>query len=202
MQLAAVFALFIGYAALSQVGYSNPNAKGLGAALSVAPVMLIGVILVWRWVHALAAVFVAAALCAILYRYWPVIERNYVWSDLVQQCGLYGLVAVAFARSLFGGRVPLCTQLAKTLHDSLAPAEIVYLRRATVAWALFYAALTAAILILHFVAPLRIWSIFVNFGTIGLIIVAGVIDLAIRYRVLPRRPGDGIIAIIRRSLIG
>lgn len=202
LQLAAVFAIFVGYAALSHFGYSDPNAKALGAALSVAPVMLIGVILLWRWTHALAALLAAALLCALLYWYWPIVEKHYPCSDLVQQCGLYGLVAVAFARSLFGSRVPLCTQLADKLHGSLAPAEIIYLRRATVAWAIFYILLTAAILILYFTAPLRSWSLFVNFATIGLMIIAGIIDFAIRYRVLPRRPGDGILAIIRRSLTG
>ena len=62
--MAAVCALFVGYAALSQYGYSDPSAKGLGAALSVAPIVLIGVILVWRWVNALAAVLVAGGLSA------------------------------------------------------------------------------------------------------------------------------------------
>lgn len=202
LQLAAVCALFVGYAVLSHFGYSDPNAKGLGAALSVAPVMLIAVIFVWRWTHAIAALLVAALLCAILYEYWPVVERHYAWSDLVQQCGVYALVTVGFARSLFGGRIPLCTQLAGKLHASLAPLEITHLRRATIAWSIFYAALTAAILILYFVAPLRIWSLFVNFAAIALIIAAGIIDLAIRYQVLPRRPGDGILAVIRRSLTG
>lgn len=200
--MAGVFAIFVGYAALSNFGYSDPNAKGLGAALSVAPVMLIGVTMLWRWTHALAALVVAALLCAVLYKYWPIVERHYSWSDLAQQCGLYGLVAAAFVRSLFGGRVPLCTQLAEKLHGSLAPAEISYLRLATVAWAIFYALLAAAIFVLYFIVPLRSWSLFVNFATLGLMIAAGVVDFAIRHRVLPRRPGGGILAILRRSLTG
>lgn len=202
LQLAAVCALVVGYAALSHIGYSDPNAKGLGAALSVVPVMLIGVIFVWRWLHASAALLVGTLLFAILYKYWPVVEKHYAWSDLVQQCALYAFAAAGFARSLLGGRVPLCTQLAHKLHDSLVPSEITYLRCATLAWAIFYAVLTATILILYFIAPLRSWSLFVNFTAISIIITAGIIDLAIRYRVLPRRPGNGVLTVIRRSLTG
>jgi uncharacterized membrane protein len=200
--LAAIAALIIGYAVLSQYSASSPNAKGLGAALSVAPVALIGLILVWRWTRPVTALLTTAAVCALLYRYWPVIERNYEWSDLAQQCGIYGLVALSFARSLFAGRVPLCTQLAEKMYGALTPREIAYTRGATVAWAVFYGLLALAILVLFFGASLRVWSLFVNFATFGLMMVMGVADHAIRRRVLPRHARSGILALIRRTLIG
>jgi uncharacterized membrane protein len=200
--LAAVAALVIGYAALSHYSASSPDAKGLGAALSVAPVLLIGLILAWRWTRPLTALLIAAASCAVLYRYWPVIERNYEWGDLVQQCGAYALIASSFARSLFAGRIPICTRLANTVHGALTPVEIAYTRRATVAWAVFYALTAGAIVVLFFTASLRHWSLFVNFGVFGLMIVMGLADHAIRRRVLPRHPGGGILGVIRRSLIG
>jgi uncharacterized membrane protein len=202
LQLAAVAALVIGYAALSHYSTVSANSKGLGAALSVAPIALIGVILAWRWTRPLMALLIAASLCALLFRYWAVVERNYEWADLAQQCGAYGLVALAFARSLFAGHVPLCTQLANQVHGPLSPAEITYTRRATEAWVVFYVLLTIAILILFFVVSLRVWSLFVNFAVFGLMILMGMADHAIRRRVLPRHENGGILAIIRRSLIG
>jgi uncharacterized membrane protein len=193
--------LFIGYALLSQYS-SSAHATGLGAALSLAPVLVIGVILAWRWIGPLTAVFLAALACAALYRYWPFVERNYEWADLVQQCGVYGLVALVFARSLFGGRVPICTELADKMYGTLTPVEIAYTRRATLAWSWFYTLLAAAILILFFAATARVWSLFVNFATFGLMMLMGIGDHAIRRRVLPRHPSGGILAIIRRSLTG
>jgi uncharacterized membrane protein len=92
--------------------------------------------------------------------------------------------------------------MAEKLHGSLAPMEIAYTRRATAAWAVFYLLLTGAILALFFLVSPIAWSLFVNFETYGLIILMGIADLIIRHRVLPRRPGSGIFAIIRRSLIG
>jgi uncharacterized membrane protein len=201
-QLTAVAAIVIGYAALSHYSSSAPDAKGLGAVLSVAPVALIGVILVWRWTRPLVALLTAILLCACLYRYWPVVMTNYEWADLAQQCGAYALVATSFARSLFGNRVPLCTQLSDKLHGPLTPVEIAYTRHATVAWAVFYTLLATAILILFFEVSLRTWSLFVNFAAFGLIIFMGLADHAIRHRVLPRHRDGGILAAIRRALIG
>jgi uncharacterized membrane protein len=202
LALAALTALVIGYAALSQYSASSPTAKGLGATLSVAPVILIGLVLVWRWARLLTALLVAAALCALLYRYWPAIERNYRWADLAQQCGVYGIAALSFARSLFGGRVPLCTQLAGTMYGVLTPAEIAYTRSATQAWMLFYGILSLASAILFFTTSPHVWSLFVNFATFALMMLMGIADHAIRRRVLPRHPHSGILALIQRSLTG
>lgn len=202
LQLTALAVLIIGYAALSHYSASEPDAKGLGAVLSVAPVALIGVILVWRWTRPLLALLTAIVLCAGLYLYWPVVKNNYEWADLVQQCGAYALVAASFARSLFANRVPLCTQMANKMHGSLAPVEIAYMRRATIAWALFYALIATAILILFFAVSPRGWSFFVNFATFGLIVVMGIVDHAIRHRLLPRHRGGGILAAIQRALVG
>jgi uncharacterized membrane protein len=202
LQLAALAALIIGYAALSQYSASSPDAKGLGAALSVSPVLVIGLILAWRWTRPAVAVAIAAATGALLYRYWPAIERNYEWADLVQQCGAYGLVALGFARSLFAGRIPLCTQLAEKMHGQLTAAEIAYTRRATEAWCVFYVLIAVAILVLFLCVPLSVWSLFVNFATFGLIVLMGVADHAIRRRVLPRHPPGGILAVLRRALLG
>jgi uncharacterized membrane protein len=200
-QLAAVAALVIGYAALSQYSNSAPNAKGLGAALSIGPVLLLGALLVWRWTRPLIAMLAAAFSCALVYRYWTFLERNYEWADLVQQCGIYGLVSLSFARTAFAGRVPMCTQLAIQMHGELTPAELAYMRRATVVWAAFYLLIAAAILALFFVASQRVWSAFVNFATFGLIIAACIADHVIRRLVLPHRSG-GLLSMLRRTLIG
>jgi uncharacterized membrane protein len=55
---------------------------------------------------------------------------------------------------------------------------------------------------LFFEAPLRIWSLFVNFATFGLIIIMGVADHAIRRRVIPRASDGGLLGIIRRAIVG
>jgi uncharacterized membrane protein len=200
--LTAVAAILIAYAAMSHYSASNPNAKGLGAILSIAPVALIGLILVWRWTRPLLALVIATLLCACLYRFWGIVKDNYEWADLVQQCGAYALLAISFLRSLFAKRTPLCTQMTDKLHGPLTPQEITYTRRATEAWAVFYALIAVVILVLFFSVSIRVWSLFVNFATFGLIILMAIADHAIRRRVLPHHRRGAMLAAIKRALIG
>jgi uncharacterized membrane protein len=120
----------------------------------------------------------------------------------LQQCALYGLVALVFARSLLARRTPLCTLLAQQMYGELTATESAYMRRATAAWALFYGLMTAAILALFFAVSRRNWSLFANFIAWGLIILAGFVDHALRHRLLPRHREGGILTLIRRSLAG
>jgi uncharacterized membrane protein len=200
--LTAIGVLVIAYAALSYYSDSSPHAGNLGAALSIGPVLFIGLVLLWRWTKPSTAFLATALLGACLFRYWGLIEKNYRWADLAQQCGIYGLIALSFARSMFGGRVPVCTQLSIQMHGPLTPVETAYTRRATIAWAIFYLLITAAIVMVFFVATRSVWSFFVNFATFGLIIFMAVADHALRRRLLPRHPAGGIPGIIRRSIIG
>lgn len=201
-QLAIVAVLIGAYALVSQYSYSSPDAKGLGAGLSVGPIVLIGIALAWRWTHRLVAALITAMTAALLYFYWPFLETHYEWSDLVQQAGAYAIVALGFGRSLRLGRAPTCTALADQLHGPLDAKEIAYTRRATVVWFGFYTLLAAAIVIVFFAASAHVWSLFVNFGTFGLMGLLFALDHAIRHRVLPRRPGGGMIAALLHSVTG
>jgi uncharacterized membrane protein len=201
-QLAIIAAIIIGYAALSYYSDSRPDVPDLAASLSFAPVVLIGLVLAWRWTRPLVVIFIFALTCAVLYRYWAFIRSNYQWSNLAQQIGAYGFLALGFARSLARGLVPLCTQLAERLHGPLTPAEVAYTRRATVAWAAFYALLTLAIAVLFFGASVRVWALFVNFGTFGLIALMFFVEHTVRLKVLPHRPRGGTLVALRQFLIG
>jgi uncharacterized membrane protein len=194
--------MVMGYAALSYYGGSKPDAKGFGTALSIGPVVVVALFLVWRWTRPAIAVIFAVLVGTCSYRYWGFFERNFDVANLIEQCGAYALIALSFARTLFAGRVPLVTQLSQEIHGALIPAEIVYTRLATAAWAVFYGLLAAAILILFYLVPQSTWSFIVNVATFAIIFVAVLVDFAIRRAVLPRRPRDGLAAMLKRALIG
>jgi uncharacterized membrane protein len=203
-RIVVITVALLAYAALSQYSASpaNSHAKTIGALLSVVPVLLIAVALVWWWSWRLTALLIAALSGVLLYRNWPLIERNYEWADLIQQFAIYGLVTLVFVRSLFANRIPLCALLAQQMYGELTAHENSYMRWATVAWAAFYGLMTAAVLGLFFAASRRDWSFFVNFTAWGLMVLAGFIDHALRRRLLPRHREGGILALIRRSLAG
>jgi uncharacterized membrane protein len=197
LQLAAIIAFVVAYAGLSH--YSNSVAKthDLGVALALGPLLAVGLVLIWRWTHLAVALLGAAAVGVVLRHYWPMLEKNFSVVYLLQEAGFYGLMAASFGQSLLGGRVALCTQLADKVHGPLTPQEVLYTRRVTAAWTLFFILITAATLSLFVFAPLRIWSLFANFCVLPLIGLMFVAEYAVRQRVLPQVPRPGILAAVR-----
>ncbi len=197
LQLAAVVVFFIAYSVLSHYSNSNPQARDLGAGLALAPMLTLGFVLLWRWRGALIALAAAAAAVFLLYHYWPLFTQNFSVVYLIQQCGFYGIMAFSFGRSLLGGRVPLCTQFADKLHGPLSALELRYTRSVTVAWVIFFLLNMAVSCVLFEFAPLRVWSLFVNFFSLPLILLMFVAEYAVRRRVLPQVQRNGLIATLR-----
>jgi uncharacterized membrane protein len=201
LQLAAIIAFIGAYAGLSH--YSNiAQTHELGVGLALGPPLTVGLLLLWRGTHLAVAVLGAAAAAVLLRHYWPVLEKNFPLVYLLQEGGLYSLLAASFGQSLFGGRVALCTQIADKVHGPLTPQELRYTRRVTAAWALFFALITVATLSLFLFAPLRIWSLFANFCVLPLIGLMFVAEYAVRRRVLPQVPRGGILAAVRVYFAG
>lgn len=202
LTLVIVAALMGGFALLSQYSYATPEAKGLGAGLSVGPIALVGIFLAWRWTPRLIAALLTLGIGVLLLIYWPFLKTHYEWSDLIQQVGAYAMVATGFGRSLLPGRTPLCTQLASQIHGPQTPVELRYTRGATWVWFAFYTLLAVAILIVFLRASPRAWSLFTNFGSFGLMAALFLADHGLRRLVLPRRPGGGILAALLHSVTG
>jgi uncharacterized membrane protein len=197
LQLAAISAFVVAYAGLSHYGNSVAKTHDLGLGLALGPVLTVGLLLLWRWAHLWVALLGAAASAVLLRHYWPVLEKNFSVVYLLQEGGFYSLMAASFGLSLLGRRVALCTQLADKLHGPLTPQEVLYTRRVTAAWALFFTLITAATLSLFVFAPLRIWSLFANFCVLPLTGLMFVAEYAVRRRALPQVPRRGILAAVR-----
>jgi uncharacterized membrane protein len=196
LQLAAIIVLVITYAGLSHYGNSAVNSHYLAVALVLGPVLLVGLVLLWRWIGPWAALPAATA-ALLLGHYWPVLEKNFSVVYLLQEVGVYGLMAASFGRSLIGQRVALCTQLADKIHGPLTAQEVRYTRRITAAWALFFLLITAATVGFFAFAPLRIWSLFANFCVIPLVALMFVVEYSVRQRALPQMPRQGILAAVK-----
>src|SRR5580698_6140717 len=202
LQLATVILFVVAYAALSHYGNSMAKTHDLGVGLAVGPVLTVGLLLLWRWTHWGVALLAAAAAAALLRQFWPVLERSFAWVYLIQEGGFYSLMAASFGQSLLGDRVALCTQLADKIHGPLTPQEVIYTRRVTAAWALFFILIVAVTMGLFLFAPLRIWSLFANFCVLPLIGLMFVAEYAVRKRALPQVRRGGILAAVRVYFAG
>lgn len=197
LQLSAIVAFAVAYAVLSHYSNSSAGSHDLGIALAVLPLLMVGLVLLWRcaqwWVAALAA----AAAAALLHDYWRFLEQNFSLVYLLQEGGFYSLMSASFGQSLLGGREALCTQLADKVHGPLSPREVLYTRQVTAAWAIFFLFITAATVVLFMLAPLRIRSLFANFCVPALIGLMFAGEYAVRRHTLPQVQRAGLLAAVR-----
>jgi uncharacterized membrane protein len=197
LQIVAVAVLLIAYAGLSHYSNSNSQARDLATLLALAPMLTLGGLMVWRWNGLLLALLLGAAVLLLLHDYWSLLIEEFSIVYLIQQAGFYVLMAWTFGRTLFKGRVPLCTEFADKIHGPLTALELRYTRGVTWAWVLFFLGNLSLTFVLFALAPLRTWSFFVNFVSLPLVLLMFVVEFAVRRRVLPQVQRHGLIATLR-----
>ena len=188
LQVAAVGVTLAGYLGLAHYANTRPQMPGWAAGLSLTPEFALALGVVWRSTSPAVTLLLAVAVSVPLLHFWPQIERHSSWMYFVQEAGLDGFLALTFALTLRRGGVPLCTRLAAALHDPLSPAELLYTRRVTLAWAWFFLAMLCVSCVLFMESSQRIWSYFANLCALPLIAAMFVVENRVRRRVLP--PGD------------
>jgi len=196
VQYAAACVAVALYAGLSHYSNSAAGGRELGTALALAPITLVAAILAWRTTPRAVAALLCAGLAGAIVGLWPVLRQNYPLVNLVQDSSVYCLLGITFGRSLLPGRVALCTQLANREHGPLSADEVRYTGRVTAAWSAFFFLITVVSILLYVWAPLRIWSVFINFCVLPLVGVMFIAEYQLRRRILPGKR-TGLLATLR-----
>jgi uncharacterized membrane protein len=183
---ALVAASIVLYALLEHYANTTRGSAAFGAALAIAPLLAAWLLLArrtpWPRLSLLAASLLVGTL---LIQCWSRIERNFSLMFMLQQAGLYLILAVGFGRSLSAGQVPLCTRWATIVHGPLAAPVQRYTRSVTLAWTIFFVAIGLSSVMLYALAPLRTWSFFSNFLTLPLAALIFAIEYQVRRLRLP-----------------
>jgi uncharacterized membrane protein len=79
----------------------------------------------------------ASIVCAGLL-YWPILLARLDWIYLIEHAVTNGAMCWFFAHTLFGGRTPIITTLARAIHPDLPEKVVHYTRQVTIAWAAFH----------------------------------------------------------------
>ena len=154
--------------------------------LAIAPLLLVLSKMLSHWRFSVVVLpLVAIAGTLLLWRHWEALERHFDWIYLCQECALYGTLAALFGRTLLPGEIPLCTRWATQVHGPLPPEVRRYTRAVTLLWALFFALIVAATLLLYLLAPRRVWSLFVNLLVLPAIAALFAAEYLWRRRALP-----------------
>jgi len=192
-----IVTLLVGYPLLAHYTNESGHSANLGALVAIAPVLLIALLLAWRSARRLAMLGATLLSCGVLWFAWPALERHFGLVYWLQNMAMQLILFMTFARTLMAGRQPLCTRFAEAMHAPLTPRHQIYTRQVTLAWSLFFAAMTLASTLLFFLAPLPTWSIFANFLTLPLVALMFIAEYGVRRYVLPEAQNMNILDAVR-----
>lgn len=157
----------------------------LGVATSLTPALAILLWLTWQSSKKPALLLLWAAIGLVLWQFWGTLERNFSWAYFIQHAGTNLMLAAMFGATLAQGRQPLCTRFAEAVHRGLTPEMARYSRQVTVAWTLFFVAISLVSAGLFLLAPLEIWSVFANFLNLPLVLLMFAVEYRVRLYKLP-----------------
>jgi uncharacterized membrane protein len=121
---------------------------------------------------------------------------------VAQHMGIHLFLAVLFGSTLRAGRKPLITTLAERVHRVFTPDMVVYTRKVTLAWTLYFIAMAAASLLLYAFAPFDAWALFANLLTpLALVAMFGA-EYVLRYRLHPEFERTSVAAAVRSYMQG
>lgn len=183
--LAAVALGAAGCLALAFLSSSGRLPPTLSVGIALTPPLAGAVALSWRtrlrWPVLLAAI--ALGIAAALNLDWLARHVSALW--FVQHAGVHGLLAIYFGRTLLPGEVPLATRIARAVLPSMPPAVVRYSRGVTLAWTIYFVAMTVISVALYVGSSTAAWSTFATVVSGPLVAVMFVLEFAVRRRLLP-----------------
>jgi uncharacterized membrane protein len=114
-----------------------------------------------------------------------------------QHAGIHLFLAVGFGSTLRAGHTPLITTLAARVHREFTPAMVVYTRKVTIAWTIYFVVMAGISLALFTLAPFDTWALFANLLTpIAVVLMFGA-EYGLRYRLHPEFERTSVADAIR-----
>ena len=173
------------YSLLAHYTHQSAARAELGIVVALAPVVVIALLLAWHSTQRIAMLILVGLAVLVLRWQWTALTQHVGLVYWLQYMSMQIMLFAMFARTLVGGRKPLCTHFAEIVHAPLSPKHVIYARQVTVAWSAFFAAMALTSTVLFFWAPINTWSIFVNFLTWPLVGLMFVAEYGVRRWLLP-----------------
>ncbi|WP_428826234.1 hypothetical protein ACLIKD_18875 [Azonexus sp. IMCC34842] len=194
----ALIILVITWAVLAHLGSAGDANRDFSAALATAPIVAIGVMLLWRASNPLWIALGCFAVLALLAWAWPALRQNVPLLYYIQHLGTNLALATLFGRSLFGGGESLVTQFARMAHcGTISDAQARYTRQVTIAWTIFFLSTALVSSGLFWLGQMAAWSIFANLLTVPMVALMFIVEHLCRQRILPPDDRSTIADTIR-----
>ena len=119
---------------------------------------------------------------------------------VAQHVGVHGFLAFGFGSTLAAGKTPLITTMARRVHRQFTPAMVVYTRKVTLAWTLYFIGMAIVSLALFAFASFDAWALFANLLTPLAVVVMFGTEYLLRYRLHPEFERTTVADAIRSYL--
>jgi hypothetical protein len=123
-------------------------------------------------------------------------KLGFVAASAIMHWGIYASLLASFALTLRSGRVPLITAMAYRLHGDISTELAAYTRNVTIAWSIFFAVQLTLSVSLFCLAPLTLWSFFVNILDIPLVVLMFATEYMVRLCCLRDPPRHSLAMIV------
>jgi uncharacterized membrane protein len=192
--VAGVLYLGLGYLA---TGSDHPPVSAL--VMGLMPLAAIALVVAWKSRRrALYLLLCAAGLGAVVW-YFDALRDHIAWLYFVQHAGAMTLLGITFGRTLTDDHSKaLCSRIAiGILRTPLNADYLNYTWKVTLAWTIYFFVSAVLSVLLFFLAPIGIWSLFATILTplfLGLMFAG---EYLIRQRALPGQVHFSIVKTIQ-----
>jgi uncharacterized membrane protein len=199
LRLALVSAAGAVYLGLGYLTAASERAPLLGIFIGITPLGAVALVAAWHS-RARALALLACVACAALFVLnLDQLRSHAAWLYFVQHAGAMTLLCIAFGSTLAGAHsAALCSRIASVVIS--APLDASYFRytwKVTLAWTIFFGVVALVSVLLFFLGPIELWSVFANLLTAPLLGAMFVGEYLVRQRVLPDRPHVSVVETIR-----
>jgi len=123
-------------------------------------------------------------------------KLGFVTASAVTHWGIYASLLASFALTLRPGHVPLITAMAHRLDGNISAELAAYTRNVTLAWSVFFAVQLSLSVFLFCLAPLKLWSFFVNILDLPMVALMFGAEYMVRLRCLSDPPRHSLATIV------
>jgi uncharacterized membrane protein len=187
----------IGYQCLVHSALAGGQAEPVRIALAFLPLLALASWIITSSRNKPLWIFILVAAGVTIF----LLERQEQWglaaAYSLPHAVIYSSLLWLFGHTLLPGRQALVTRLAQRVHGTLSPDMEIYTRRITVAWCLFFLGQLIASLLLFTLSSLEVWSLFINFLNVPLVLLMFAGEYVYRVIRHPEFPHASILDAMR-----
>ena len=195
-------AVLVGYQLLTYLDVTEKHPNLYTVMSACLPALVALSVLLWNQRFRLLWCFSLFISGMAVWRYHSSLVHCLGWICVLQRSTIFVILAVIFGYTLRPGKTPLISRIAETIHGPLNTRLMLYTRKVTLAWSLFFATLSGLLLLLFLLMGQQIWALFS--GAVSTVLIASMfmVEYAVRCRCIPAGERSGIMEGVRAYFVG